>query len=94
MLSGERDTGADTLFHTSTSKKGAGQFILVTMAGAADVDEKSLFPPDERGILVQGSLSETVMKIRSIAVSADKHKETRSDEPGSQTASFTPKNQP
>ena len=75
-------------------RKVPDKFILVTMAGAADVDEKSLFPPGERGNLVQGSLSETVMKIRSIAVSADKHKETRSDEPGSQTASFTPKNQP
>jgi predicted PurR-regulated permease PerM len=71
-------------------RKVPDKFIFVTMAGAADVDEKSLFPPGERGNLVRGSLSETVMKIRSIAVGTDKHKETPSDETGSQTPSFTP----
>jgi predicted PurR-regulated permease PerM len=75
-------------------RKVPDKFILVTMAGAADVDEKSLFPPGERGTLVQESLSEAVDKIRSVAVGADKHKETPSDASGSQTPSFTPKIQP
>jgi hypothetical protein len=75
-------------------RKVPDKFILVTMAGAADVDEKSLFPPGERGNLVQGSLSEAVMKIRSIAVGADNHKETPSDASGNQMPSFASKIQP
>jgi hypothetical protein len=74
-------------------------FILVTMAGAADVDGKSLFPSGERGTLVQESLVETAMTIKSIAVSSGTHKETNlnttSDTPAGQTPSpFTPKDHP
>ena len=49
-------------------RKVPDKFILVTMAGAVDVGEKSLFPSGEQGSLVQGSLAEAVMTIRSIAV--------------------------
>jgi predicted PurR-regulated permease PerM len=78
-------------------------FILVTMAGAADVDGKSLFPSGERGTLVQESLIETAMTIKLIAVSSDTHKETdsntasdmTSDISAGQTPSpFTPKDHP
>jgi predicted PurR-regulated permease PerM len=75
-------------------RKVPDKFILVTMAGAADIDEKSLFPAGERGNLVQESLSEAVMKIRSIAVAADKHKKTGSEASGRETSSFIPKIQP
>jgi hypothetical protein len=70
-------------------------FILVTKAGAADVDGKSLFPSGERGTLIQESLTETAMTIRSIAVSSDKCKETTPDTSAGQTSSsFTPKRHP
>jgi hypothetical protein len=74
-------------------RKVPDKFILVTMAGAVDMDEKMLFPSGEEGSLVQESLTETVMKIRSIAVGSDKYKVT-SDASSSPTPSFTPTGQP
>jgi hypothetical protein len=48
------------------------KFILVTMAGATDVDKTSLFQSGEQGTLVQESLTDTVMNIKLVAVgSAD-----------------------
>jgi hypothetical protein len=41
------------------------------MAGSADINKKSLFPPGEKGELVQGSLAETVMVITQAAASAE-----------------------
>jgi predicted PurR-regulated permease PerM len=61
-------------------RKVPDKFILVTMAGAVDVDEKSLFPSGEQGSLVQGSLAEVVMTIRSIAVASKTLEETASSQ--------------
>jgi predicted PurR-regulated permease PerM len=61
-------------------RKVLDKFILVTMAGAVDVDEKSLFPSGEQGSLVQGSLTETVMTIRSIAAASKTLEETASSQ--------------
>jgi predicted PurR-regulated permease PerM len=61
-------------------RKVPDKFILVTMAGAVDVDEKSLFPSGEQGSLVQGSLAEAVMTIRSIAVASKTLEETASSQ--------------
>jgi hypothetical protein len=59
-------------------RKVPDKFILVTMAGAVDVDEKSLFPSGEQGSLVQGSLTGAIMTIRSIAVASKTLAETAS----------------
>jgi hypothetical protein len=75
-------------------RKAADKFILVAMAGAVDMDEKILFPPGERGNLIQESLTKTIMKVKSIAVGSDKYKETTSDVSGGAAPSFTPKGQP
>jgi predicted PurR-regulated permease PerM len=56
-------------------RKAPGKHIVITMAGATDVDGKVLFS-EERGYLIQGSLIETVAKIRAIAVGPDKLAET------------------
>jgi AI-2E family transporter len=56
------------------------KFILVNTAGAVDVDEKSLFPSGEQGSLVQGSLTEAVLTIRSIAVASKTLEETASSQ--------------
>jgi hypothetical protein len=61
-------------------RKVLDKFILVTMAGAVDVDEKSLFPSGEQGRLVQGSLTETVMTISSIAAASKALEETASSQ--------------
>jgi predicted PurR-regulated permease PerM len=61
-------------------RKVLDKFILVTIAGAVDVDEKSLFPSGEQGSLVQGSLTETVMTIRSIAAASKTLGETASSQ--------------
>jgi predicted PurR-regulated permease PerM len=53
-------------------RKAPNTFILVTMAGSADIDKKSLFTPGEEGDLVQGSLAETVMIITQVAVASAK----------------------
>jgi hypothetical protein len=63
-------------------RKVPAKFILVTMAGAVDVDEKSLFPSGEQGNLVQESLTETAMKVRSTAVGS----KTLQEIPSSPTA--------
>jgi predicted PurR-regulated permease PerM len=49
--------------------------IVITMAGATDVDGKVLYA-EERGYFIQGSLIEAVAKIRAIAVGPDKLAET------------------
>jgi hypothetical protein len=51
-------------------RKAPDNHIVITMAGATDVDGKVLYS-EERGYLVQGSLMETVAKIRAIAASPD-----------------------
>jgi predicted PurR-regulated permease PerM len=61
-------------------RKVPDKFILVTMAGAVDVDEKSLFPSGEQGSLVQGSLASVVMTIRSVAVASKTLEETASSQ--------------
>jgi predicted PurR-regulated permease PerM len=53
-------------------RKAPSEFILVAMAGSADVDKQSLFPSGERGVLVQGSLAETVTVINQVAVASAK----------------------
>jgi predicted PurR-regulated permease PerM len=53
-------------------RKVPDKFILVTMAGAADVDRTSLFPSGEQGNLVQESLTETVMNVKLVAVGSTK----------------------
>jgi hypothetical protein len=53
-------------------RKAPNTFILVTMAGLADIDKKSLFTPGEEGELVQGSLAQTVMVIDQVAVASAK----------------------
>ena len=49
-------------------RRAPDKFILVTMAGTADVDRKGLFPSGEQGTLVEGSLTETVTNIKLAAV--------------------------
>jgi predicted PurR-regulated permease PerM len=56
-------------------RKVPDKYILVTTAGALDVDSVGLFPLAEQGSLVQGSLIETAMKVRSIAVASTELKE-------------------
>ncbi len=48
-------------------RKAPNAFILITLAGAANVDMKNVFPASEQVEFVQQSLSETVTKILSIA---------------------------
>jgi hypothetical protein len=55
------------------------RFILVTMAGAGDVDRTSLFPSGEQGNLVQESLTETVTNVRLVAVGTTKVAESASN---------------
>jgi predicted PurR-regulated permease PerM len=55
------------------------KFILVTMAGAEDVDRTSLFPSGEQGNLVQESLTETVTNVRLVAVGTTKVAGSASD---------------
>jgi hypothetical protein len=57
--------------------------IVITMAGATDVDGKVLYA-EERGYFIQGSLIEAVAKIRAIAVGPDKLAETPVKPPASQ----------
>jgi hypothetical protein len=64
------------------------------MAGTVDIDEKSLFPSGEQGNLVQESLAETILKIKSIAVGSDNLKETISHASSSPTPSLSPKGKP
>jgi hypothetical protein len=59
-------------------RKAPNAFILVTLAGAANVDMKNVFPSSERADLVQQSLSETVTRILSIATSLNKDNELAS----------------
>jgi hypothetical protein len=53
-------------------RKVPNKFILVTMAGAPDVDRKSLFPSGEQGDLVQESLTKTLMNIKRVAIESTK----------------------
>jgi predicted PurR-regulated permease PerM len=71
-------------------RKVPDKYILVTTAGALDVDSVGLFPLAEQGSLVQGSLIETAMKVRSIAVASTELKEaplyTSIEQPASQNS--------
>jgi hypothetical protein len=53
-------------------RKAPNAFILVTLAGAADVEMKNVFPSSERAELVQQSLSKTVARIVSVATAFNK----------------------
>jgi AI-2E family transporter len=53
-------------------RKAPNAFILVTLAGATNVDMKNVFPSSERADYVQQSLSKTVAKIVSIATASNK----------------------
>jgi predicted PurR-regulated permease PerM len=60
-------------------RKVPNKFILVTMAGAPDVDRKSLFPSGEHGDLVQESLTKTLMNIKLVAIGSTKLSEATSN---------------
>jgi predicted PurR-regulated permease PerM len=62
-------------------RKVPDKFILVATAGELALDSVGLFPPAEQGSLVQGSLTETAMKVRSIAVGSTKLKEAQPASP-------------
>ena len=76
LLFGVRDDRPNPLLPAAASKKSTEQVYSSYYGGAADVDGKSLFPSGEQGTLVQESLIETAMTIRSIAVSSDTRKES------------------
>jgi predicted PurR-regulated permease PerM len=75
-------------------RKAPSKFILVTMAGLADIDKKSLFPSGEQGELVQGSLAETVMVINQVAVASAKMAAAAPHAPPAEPHIFSDKNAP
>ncbi len=59
-------------------RKAPAAFILVIMAGAANVDMKTVFPASERVDLVQQSLGEAVARVLAIAAGSSKPDELAS----------------
>jgi predicted PurR-regulated permease PerM len=75
-------------------RKAPNAFILVTLAGAANVDMKNVFPSSERAEFVQQSLSKTVAKIVSIATASNKVDELASGALPQLPVASNHKNQP